>query len=51
MKIEFVKVLSTTDSKVNVLDLYLQPVNKDYLWHPEHSITLKNINIQILGTF
>ena len=51
MKMEFVKVLSTTDSKVNVLDLYLQPVNKDYLWHPEHSITLKNINIQILGTF
>ena len=51
MKMEFVKVLSTTDSKVNILDLYLQPVNKDYLWHPEHSITLKNINIQILGTF
>ena len=51
MKMEFVKVLSTKDSKFNIFDIYLQPVNKDYLWHPEHSITLKNINIQILGTF
>ncbi len=51
MKMEFVKVLSTKDSKFNIFDIYLKPVDKDYLWHPEHSITLKNINIQILGTY
>lgn len=50
VKMEFVKILSTKDSKKHILDIYLKPTNKDYLWNPDHTVTLKNININILGS-
>ena len=49
-KMEFVKILSTKESKKNIFEIYLKPTDKDYLWKPEHSVTLKNINIKILGS-
>lgn len=49
IKFEFTKVFSVKDFKDNHFKIYLQPTEKDYLWNPEHTVTLKNVNIMILG--
>ena len=49
IKLEFTKVFSVKDFKDNHFEIYLKPTDKDYLWNPEHSVTLKNINVKILG--
>ena len=48
-KLEFTKVFNVKDFKDINLEIYLRPTEKDYLWKPEHSVTLKDINIKILG--
>ena len=48
-KFEFTKVFNVKDFKNINFEIYLKPTEKDYLWQPEHSVTLKNINIKILG--
>ena len=48
-KMEFVKIFSMQQADKNEFEIYLRPTLKDYLWDPEHSILLKNINITILG--
>lgn len=48
-KLEFTKVFNVTDFKNISIEMYLKPTEKDYLWNPEHSVTLKNINIKVLG--
>ena len=30
--------------------IYLKSSNQDYLWNPEHSVMLKDVNIKVLGT-
>ena len=30
-------------------EIYLKPTEKDYLWNPEHSVMLKNINIKVFA--
>ena len=47
IKLEFTKVFSVKDFKDNHFEIYLKPTDKDYLWNPEHSVTLKNINVKI----
>ena len=49
-RLEFTKVYSVKDFKDNHFEIYLKPTDKDYLWNPEHSVTLKDINIKILGS-
>lgn len=49
IKLEFTKVFSVKDFDDNNFEIYLKPTDKDYLWNPEHSVTLKNINVKILG--
>ena len=50
MKLEFVKVFYAKGCKKNKFDIYLRPTEKDYLWDPDHSVTLKNINVSVLGS-
>ncbi|MBQ8761683.1 MAG: hypothetical protein IJZ06_09755, partial [Bacteroidales bacterium] len=48
--ISVTKVLkSNNKDKDSKIDIYLRPTGDDYLWNPEHSVTLKDINIKILG--
>lgn len=48
--ISVTKVLkSNNKNKDSKIDIYLRPTGDDYLWNPEHSVTLKDINIKILG--
>ena len=47
-KLEFTKVFNIKDFKNIDFEIYLRPTDKDYLWNPEHSVTLKNINIKML---
>lgn len=47
-KMEFVKIFSLKETDNHKLEIYLKPTTKDYLWDPEHSVLLKNINIMIL---
>ena len=49
LKLELTKTFYVKDSNNNDFEIYLKPTDKDYHWNPEHSITLKNINITILG--
>ena len=49
-KLEFTKVFNVKDFKNIDFDIYLKSSDKDYLWNPEHSVMLKNINIKVLGT-
>lgn len=48
-RFELTKTFSVKDFGRNELEIYLEPTKKDYLWDPEHTVTLKNINITILG--
>ena len=50
MKMEFIKTIYVIDSIENKLDIYLKPTHTDSYWNPEHTITLKNINVSILGS-
>lgn len=50
LNLEFVKIYSVRGFKDNKLEIYLEPTKKDFMWNPEHSILLKNINIMILGS-
>ncbi len=47
--LEFVKIYSVKDFKDNKIEIYLEPTKKDFMWNPDHSVLLKNINILILG--
>lgn len=49
MKLEFVKIYSVKDFQNNKIEIYLEPTKKDYMWNPDHSVTLRNVNIKILG--
>lgn len=49
-KMEFTKVFNVKDFKDIDFEIYLKQTTKDYLWNPEHTVTLKNINIKILGS-
>ena len=49
LNLEFVKIYSVKDFKDNKLEIYLEPTKKDFMWNPDHSVTLKNVNIMILG--
>ena len=49
-KLEFTKVFNVKDFKNIDFDIYLKSADKDYLWNPEHSVMLKNVNIKVLGT-
>ena len=50
MKMEFIKTISVKDYEECELDIYLKPTHTDSYWNPEHTITLKNINVSILGS-
>ena len=50
LKLEFVKIFYTKDFDKNKFDIYLRPTEKDFLWNPKHTVTLKNINISVLGS-
>lgn len=50
LKLEFVKIFYTKDFEKNKFDIYLRPTEKDFLWDPKHTVTLKNINITVLGS-
>lgn len=49
IKLEFTRVFSVKDFDDINFEIYLKPTAIDYLWNPEHSVTLKNINVKILG--
>ena len=49
VKLEFTKVFNVKGFDSSNIEIYLKPSEKDYMWNPEHSVTLKNINIMILG--
>ncbi len=49
VKLEFTKVFNVKGFDSSDIEIYLKPTEKDYMWNPEHSVTLKNINIMILG--
>ena len=49
-KLEFTKVFNVKDFEDINFEIYLKPTDKDYMWNPEHSVMLKNINIKILGS-
>ncbi len=36
--------------KNSKIEIYLRPTEHDHQWNPEHSVTLKDINITFLGT-
>ena len=48
-KLEFTKVFNIKDFKDINFEIYLKPTEKDYLWNPEHSVMLKNINIKVFA--
>ena len=50
VKMEFIKTISVKDLKESNLDIYLKPTHTDGYWNPDHTITLKNINVSILGS-
>lgn len=50
IKLEFTKVFNVKDFEDINLEIYLKSTEKDYMWNPEHSVMLKNINIKILGS-
>jgi hypothetical protein len=50
IKLEFTKVFNTKNIKDIDFKIYLKSSNQDYLWNPEHSVMLKNVNIKVLGT-
>lgn len=49
-KLEFTKVFNVKDFDDINFEIYLKSTEKDYMWNPEHSVMLKNINIKILGS-
>ena len=51
IKLEFTKVFNVKDLNDISVEIYLKATGKDEMWNPEHSITLKNINIKMLGSF
>lgn len=48
-KFEFSKTVSVNHSSNYELKLYLLPTHKDELWNPNHTVTLKNVKISVLG--
>ena len=50
LKLEFVKVYSVKDFEDISFEIYLKQCDKDYLWNPDHSVMLRNININVLGS-
>ena len=48
-KLSLTKIVSTGGSDEYKLKLYLKPTHKDDLWNPNHSVTLKNIKINVWG--
>lgn len=48
-KFEFSKTVSVNHSANYELKLYLLPTHKDELWNPNHTVTLKDVKISVLG--
>ncbi|MBR6437893.1 MAG: sulfatase-like hydrolase/transferase [Bacteroidales bacterium] len=48
-KMELTKIISVNNSNGFELKVYMIPTHKDEMWDPEHTVTLKNVNINILG--
>ncbi|MBQ7533043.1 MAG: sulfatase-like hydrolase/transferase [Bacteroidales bacterium] len=48
-KFEFSKTVSVNHSGNYELKLYLLPTHKDELWNPDHTVTLKDVKISVLG--
>ncbi len=48
-KLEMTKVFSVGQSDDMKLKIYLLPTHKDDMWDPTHTVTLKNLKINILG--
>lgn len=48
-KFELTKVLSVNDSDDVELKIYMLPTHKDDMWDPTHTVTLKNVRINLLG--
>ena len=48
-KLEFTKFISVNNSRNVKFKIFMLPPHKDELWNPEHTVTLKNVNINILG--
>ena len=48
-KLEMSKIISVSEVKDFELKSYLLPTFKDDLWNPDHSVTLKNVEIKIFA--
>lgn len=48
-KLELSKVISVNNSDNFELKVYLLPTHKDDFWDPEHTVTLKDVKISVLG--
>ena len=48
-KLELTKVISVNNSKDFELKVYMIPTHKDEMWDPEHTVTLKNVEIELFG--
>lgn len=48
-KLNVTKIISVNNSDSFELKVYLLPTTKDDLWNPEHTVTLKNVNVNVLG--
>lgn len=47
-KLEVTKTIMLNNSDNFELKAYLLPTFKDYLWNPEHTVTLKNVKVTVL---
>ena len=48
-KLEMSKIISVSEVKDFELKSYLLPTFKDDLWNPDHSVTLKNVEIKVFA--
>ena len=45
--LELSKLISTENSDDAKLKLYMLPTHKDEMWNPEHTITMKNVEVKV----
>ena len=48
-KLQMSKIISINESNNIELTIFLLPTYKDDLWNPEHTVTLKNVEIEFFG--
>ena len=48
-KMELSNVISVNNSDEFDIKIYLMPTHKDNLWNPDHTVTLKNVEIELFG--